>query len=281
MATVNPRGSETTYYLQYGPTSTYGAETPSSSAGGGAGEVKLAVSLSSLQADTLYHYRIVATSAAGSGLGPDRTFTTRKIPLTLSAGVRPSSTVFGSHFSVTGNLAGSENVNQELVLQIDPYPYKQGFADFSSPELSDASGNFSFPIAPIAGSSQLRVAALGPPTVYGPVLLERVAVRVTFHVRASKHRGFYRLYGSVAPALPGAHLAFQRLGRGGAPSTVSGAVLHGGTRSSHFSRTLRLTHGGLYRVAVQSTTPALLSNHSHWARVRRPRHQLTARTAAR
>lgn len=267
-AAVNPRGSETSYYLQYGPTMSYGLQTQPASATG-ATEVKLTEALTGLQANTTYHFRLLATNAAGTGLGPDRTFLTKKIPLTLSATVSPNPDVFGSPFTVSGNLAGSDNTNQALVLQIDPFPYKQGFLDLGNPELSDASGNFSFAVAPLAAGAQLRVAALGPPTVYGPILIEHVSVHVSFHLHATKRRGFYRLYGTVTPALAGAHLGFQRLGRGGRPLNVSGTVLKRATaHSSRFARTLRLPHKGRYRASVQSPTPSLLSNHSHWVRLR-------------
>jgi hypothetical protein len=267
-AGVNPRGSETSYYLQYGPTASYGAQTQTANAGAGATEVKLTVTLAGLQADTTYHFRMVAASTAGTSFGPDRTLVTKKIPLTLTATVRPNPDVFGSPFSVTGTLAGSESSNQELVLQIDPFPYKQGFADIGNPELSDASGNFSFAVAPIASSAQLRVAALGPPLLYGPILTEHVSLHVSFHLHATSRRGFYRLSGTVAPALAGARVGFQRRGSNGTPINVSGAALtQASPHSSRFARTLRLRHKGLYRVSVQSPTPSLLSNHSHWVRI--------------
>jgi hypothetical protein len=44
-----------------------------------------------------------------------------------------------------------------------------------------------------------------------PVVLENVAVRVAFHVRRARRRGFVRLYGTVAPAEVGALVGFQLL----------------------------------------------------------------------
>lgn len=267
-AAVNPRGLETSYFIQYGPTASYGTQTQPASTTGTT-EVKLAESLTGLQANTTYHFRMVASNAAGTGFGPDRTFVTKKIPLRLdAAAANPNPDVFGSPFSVTGNLSGSEDANQALVLQINPFPYKRGFVDLGNPELSDAAGNFSFAVAPLAASAQLRVAALGPPIIYGPILIEHVSVHLSFHIRAAKRRGFYRLYGTVTPALAGAHLGFQWLGRDGKPVTVSGMVLKRATaHSSRFARTLRLRHRGRYRASVQSPTPALLSNHSRWVRL--------------
>lgn len=273
-AAVNPRGAETSYYLQYGPSLTYGFQTQALSVGGGTAEVKVSVALTGLQADTTFHYRLVAVNSAGTAIGPDRAFITKKIPLTLTVTVAPNPDPFGTPLSVSGNLAGSENANQELVLQYDPYPYKQGFLDLGRPELSDATGDFSFTVPSLAGSAQLRVAALGPPTVYGPVSTERVSAHVVLHLHATRRPGFYRLYGSVAPALPGAHVAFQRAGSDGRPVNLSGTISKSaGIHRSRFARTLALHLRGRYRAAVQSTTPALLSGHSSWIGLRRIRHR--------
>lgn len=85
-ALLNPQGSDTTYRFEYGPTTAYGASTPE----GGAGTVARLVRehVQDLSASTLYHYRLVAVSSAGTSEGPDRTFTTQGVgaPLTLLDG---------------------------------------------------------------------------------------------------------------------------------------------------------------------------------------------------
>lgn len=73
---VNPKGSSTTYRFEYGTTTSYGSQTATVSAGAGGSTVSVSASLTGLTAGTLYHYRIVATSPAGSVSGADRTFTT-------------------------------------------------------------------------------------------------------------------------------------------------------------------------------------------------------------
>jgi hypothetical protein len=54
---------------------------------------------------------------------------------------------------------------------------------------------------------------VGKPVVSSPVVVENVAVRVSFHVRRARRRGFVRLYGTVAPAEVGALVGFQLLSR--------------------------------------------------------------------
>jgi hypothetical protein len=75
--TVNPHGSDTTYYFQYGTDTTYGSSTTPASAGAGSTAVSVSASLGGLASSTTYHDRLVATNASGSTtLGGDRTFTT-------------------------------------------------------------------------------------------------------------------------------------------------------------------------------------------------------------
>src|SRR5262249_40433782 len=71
---VNPQDQPTTYYFQYGPTAAYGSQTPVVSAGSGATSVTATATVGSLTPNSRYHYRLVATNAAGSTFGADRSF---------------------------------------------------------------------------------------------------------------------------------------------------------------------------------------------------------------
>jgi hypothetical protein len=74
--TVNPNGRSTTYYFQYGTTTSYGPTTASQAAGSGTTAVNVSANLSGLTAGTTYHYRVHASNASGTAYGSDRTFTT-------------------------------------------------------------------------------------------------------------------------------------------------------------------------------------------------------------
>jgi hypothetical protein len=77
-AYVNPNNSSTSYYIQYGTSTSYGHQLPAfeRSIGGGAAAIEVIEPVSGLQPDTEYHFRVVATNAAGVSEGPDQTFTT-------------------------------------------------------------------------------------------------------------------------------------------------------------------------------------------------------------
>jgi hypothetical protein len=74
--TVDPNGQATTWYFEYGTSTSYGAKTPAKSAGSGTAAASVSAGLSGLGAGRLYHYRLVATSGAGTSRGADRTFST-------------------------------------------------------------------------------------------------------------------------------------------------------------------------------------------------------------
>ena len=76
--TIDANGSPATYQFEYGTTDAYGAVVPGAveviETGNGAEEAEEVAS--SLQPDTTYHYRLKATSEAGTVVGVDHTFTT-------------------------------------------------------------------------------------------------------------------------------------------------------------------------------------------------------------
>ena len=74
---VDPNGSQTTYYFQYGTSTAYGAQAPLSGeiAGAGAEGVEV-LAAPELEPETTYHYRVVAASPAGTDYGQDMTTTT-------------------------------------------------------------------------------------------------------------------------------------------------------------------------------------------------------------
>lgn len=110
--TVNPNGVATTYHFDYGLTTGYDSTSPTKSAGSGTTPVNVSAALTGLTPGTLYHYRVVATTATGSAVGADRTFRTPgpKITSVVFSGTpsNPTVTVNGSNFGSepAGSAAG-------------------------------------------------------------------------------------------------------------------------------------------------------------------------------
>ncbi|MBV9604975.1 MAG: fibronectin type III domain-containing protein [Solirubrobacterales bacterium] len=74
--TVNPNGQSTTYYFEYGPTTSYGTQTSPAGVGSGSTPVGVHQAVFGLSPNTTYHYRLVAQSSAGTTDGADQTLTT-------------------------------------------------------------------------------------------------------------------------------------------------------------------------------------------------------------
>jgi phospholipase C len=91
-ATVNPDGAPVSgCRFEYGKSISYGASAPCASLpGSGSAPVAVSAALTGLSANTSYHYRILATNAAGTSYGPDLIFTT-------PAATGPAPTVTGVH----------------------------------------------------------------------------------------------------------------------------------------------------------------------------------------
>jgi hypothetical protein len=78
---INPRGTKTGYYFEYGTSQAYGKETAEVNAGLGTSEIQVAQTVSHLAQDTTYHFRLVATTLYGNFYGGDHVFVTGTKPL--------------------------------------------------------------------------------------------------------------------------------------------------------------------------------------------------------
>ena len=103
--TVNPGGVGTTWRVEYGPSTAYGAGTSSRSAGNGTTVVDVTQQLTGLSTGVTYHYRLVATNADGTGRGADQTFTTRggpEVRTTAATLIGPSAATVGGTVDANG-----------------------------------------------------------------------------------------------------------------------------------------------------------------------------------
>jgi Ca2+-binding RTX toxin-like protein len=188
---VNPNGRTTTYHFEYGTTTAYGTKTSTSSAGNGTGAVAVTKSVSALQPGVTYHFRLVATSDAGTTRGADGTFTTQTVPTittgaaanvgpttaTVAGTVNPNgrstswyaeygtTTAYGLKTSSRSIGSGTSPVAVSVTLSnLTPgvtYHYRVAAAN-SLGTGRGADATFSTPGPPLAVTGQVLVAALGP-----------------------------------------------------------------------------------------------------------------------
>lgn len=80
LGTINPNGSKTSYYFEWGLTNSYGVTGHTHSAGNGTKPVTAKASPTGLIPGTVYHYRLIGSNRYGTSTGRDRTFKTTGHP---------------------------------------------------------------------------------------------------------------------------------------------------------------------------------------------------------
>jgi hypothetical protein len=132
---IYPNGAGTSWWVQYGTTTSYGQQSAAASLGAGTSPTEAAALLTGLSPSTAYHYRLVAQNGFGTTYGYDYTFTTAPVAApsvssnaatvsgqtaSLRAVVNPggapasyrfaygTSRAFG-HTSVTGTVSGDQD----------------------------------------------------------------------------------------------------------------------------------------------------------------------------
>jgi hypothetical protein len=257
---VDPNGANTSYYFQYGVTRAYGGQTAIADAGGGIHAVKISLAVGGLQPLTVYHYRLVAVNGSGATIGKDRTVLTTKVPLSLAILASPDPVLFGGTVTVQGTLSGTGNANRAVVLQASQFPFTAGFQNAANPQLTSATGSFSFPILGLGVVTQFRISTTTNPPVLSPVAVENVAVRVSSHVGHVHRRHFARIYGTVTPAVDGMQVGILRITHGHGVLAGGTVLRHLSATSSKFSRVVPVSRG-VYRVLVRVTNGAQVSNY--------------------
>jgi hypothetical protein len=205
--TVNPQGSPTTAYFQFGPTAAYGYRTPNVNAGSGSKPFRVGQFASPFT--VAYHYRIVATNAAGTRFGKDRVFfgKTAKFGIELFKPAGPAP--YGTKILVSGRIVGPAFAGRPLALQSSPWPYHEAFEDFGGTVVTNSRGLFAFRVGALYASTQFRVTTLDALPRVSKVIKQEIAPRVTLKVRKSSKPGLVRLYGTVTPVEAGARVEIQ------------------------------------------------------------------------
>ena len=107
IATINPNGSDTTFFVNYGTTTAYGQQTAPVTIGAGSSPQVVSQTLTGLTPNTVYHFQFVASNAGGTAAAADATFTTAQPPLPP-----PVQDVFADIFPSSGSVVVN---NQPLV----------------------------------------------------------------------------------------------------------------------------------------------------------------------
>jgi hypothetical protein len=107
-ATITAGGAPTTYRFQYGTSTAYGLTTAEATTAANASSATVKLPITGLTLGTTYHFRVLATNAAGSVQGADRTFTTTSAPKppTVSTQAASKVTTSGAQLNARVNPQG-------------------------------------------------------------------------------------------------------------------------------------------------------------------------------
>ncbi len=253
-AQVNPRGQSTTYSFQYGTSTKYGATTAAAPAGSGTKAVAVSADIGGLAPVTTYHYRVVASSPGGVVSGPDRTFKTAKVPLSLAIVATPNPVRYGSTATLTGQLAGTGGGGRSIQVQQNSFPYTGGFVDAPiSPVVTAPDGRFTVTLPTYLVNAQLRVTTTsGPKLTSAPIILGvSPVVRTAVSTKHPRRGTYVRFAGTVTPSFVPAQVAIQRLSSKGTWITVAGTITRSdGASRSRYAKSAKVSSSGTYRVFV-------------------------------
>jgi hypothetical protein len=224
---VDPRGRRTTWYFEYGTTTRYGARTATQDAGSGFGARSVTAAISNLRPATTYHFRLVASSDAGTSRGADLAFTTAGVTLTVPA----LRVVYGRAVTLSGTVPTRRA--GEVVVVLAQRLGEGSFRTVAS-VLTGADGAWSYLARPTIRTSYAASWQSGtsPATVVGvrPAVSLRRITRGRLVVRVSPDRSFAgRFVKLQRRAASGRWITLRRVRLNGRSSRIFRASLPGGT----------------------------------------------------
>jgi hypothetical protein len=205
-AYVTPNSLATTVRFEYGTSTSYGTATAEQSIGAGTARVAVSAAVGGLKPSTTYHFRAVATNAAGITRGGDRSFKTSSTP--TSVALTPSTTrpIWGSGMTIAGKVGGQGSIT--VALERQDFPFGNGFYQAATAQ-ANGSGNFSFTVPPLFSTTRLRVTTRTALPISSAVVTASVAVKVGLYTKRLSGKRL-RITGATWPAVPAGRVSLQR-----------------------------------------------------------------------
>ena len=170
--TVNPNGSNTTAWFEYGTTPSLGQMTSNQSLGGGNSALNINSLLSSLQQNTTYYFRVVAQNSYGTTQGSTLSFTTSGQQGSAPTVVTNAATNITQNSATLNGTVNPNNSNTNVWFEYG-----------TTQSLGNTVGNQS-----LSGNSTLNINAL----------LGGLQTNTTYYFRAVAQNSYGTSYGSVA-----------------------------------------------------------------------------------
>ncbi len=171
----------------------------------------------------------------------------------VSIAAKPTIVIFGSSTTLSGDVTGARSSGVTVRLEADDTrPYGDGYKPTGRTAVTAANGRYAFAVKP-GLNTQYRVTAQTSPGVTSApkLVLTRIRVGLSVSTTSLRSGSRVRFSGSVLPAHDGRLALIQKRSPTGRWVTVARTTLRdAGTSRSSYSRRLRITRDGTYRVKV-------------------------------
>ena len=191
---------------------------------------------------------LVCAGTATAAKPPKGTKPNPNLTIKASAGT----ITYGRTVTLSGtakNVAAGTSVE----LQQNPYPYT-GFKPAGKTAVVDPQGNWTIAALQPQSNTQYKVVVrTSPPTESGNAFVQ-VRLKVSFKVsdKTPKRGARVRFSGTAAPAHDGKLVLIQKKTASGYKTVARTTLLDNGTASSKYSKRIRISRSGTYRVVAQS-----------------------------
>ena len=198
-ATIDPKGSTTTYRVEYGTTTRYGSQTAAVQTPT-TGISAITVKLDDLRPYTRYHWRTVATNAAGTTRGADRSFRTARLPTAVSLARSRKTVPWGGDVRLGGRVSGAGVAGMTVELQ-QQRPQDAGFVEADTARTGN-DGGYLFTIPKLWETTRYRVVTRTQAVATSATVTVQSRVRAGIRSRLIARKRA-RLQGSVMPGITG------------------------------------------------------------------------------
>jgi hypothetical protein len=224
-ASLDPNGAATTYYFQYGRSTSYGNRTTRITVPAGADPIPVAADLTGLRPYTRYHWRLYATNAAGKTPGRDHTLRTGRLASAITLFSTRSKVQYGRGVTLGGRVTGAGTNGMTVRLEQQQFPFGTGFAQVRTSHVS-GDGGYLFSVDHVWALTRYRVVTETQTPLTSTVATVRATPRTTIGARILGRKRA-RIAGTIRPAITG-ELSLQRRLASGRWAQVKHKVLTAG-----------------------------------------------------
>jgi hypothetical protein len=269
---LDPNRSQTRWHFEWGLTKGYGQRTPELDAGHGSTSLQASAPIAGLQPNTVYNYRLVATSAGGTTYGKNRSFRTLRQPtgITISAPLRTVG--YGGDTVVAGTVQGAGVAGIRVALEAQPFPFRGGWQPAGNTVITGSDGSFRLVSPPLWITTRLHVVAKSAVSAVSAPITVLNRLLVTAHAQRLAGRRV-RVEGLLTPRVRGVRVALQRRGAHGKWRSVrrTRAARMGRARYGYRFTINRERRARVYRVVATPPTGAYVRATSGTLRIAKAR----------